>query len=186
MKRFATLVVLFFSLCPAFAQSVHYVKYFDTQALIYSQYGAVNGCGVRLMGIAETFDQTVDMSVTLSRRERGVFGIIKAVSFDLTVRPGQDPLLTAVPVRNGWMRPQDGKASSPLGEISKGEDRGSILYSIAPDNAAALLGAILRKEEFLTGVAREGSAFERVYRGPIKLSDRDADQISRCMSELLR
>jgi len=69
-------------------------------------------------------------------------------------------------------------------EPIKDEDGRSILYSVSPEDAAALLLAVVKRQDFFIAIMRESSSSESVYSGPLRLAEKDADEIALCVREL--
>ena len=184
MRRGLAIAALVFPWAVASAQGIHYVQYFDTQALRYSAQGEVTACGARFLGVSENLSEAIDASVNVRKSERGYFGVIKFISSDVTLTDGA-PKLSSARLRSAWIRAKEGSPVRFPNDPLRGDDGASILYSVSPDDAAALLLAVVKRESFFIAVKRESASAESVYSGPIKMTERDADEIAHCVRELM-
>lgn len=176
--------------CIASAQNVIPTR-MDGQPLMYMKDGAVNGCGLRIIGggqraNSETFDM-FDVSINLYR-EAGA--MVKLVAYSTTVAElksskGREPATTKV--TSGWIKAEGSAATDPgQSTATPGSDQNSLLYRTSVDSAIAIFKANIESAPVTIGLRRQGVSTERVYYGKIAMSKEETEQHRACLSEMLR
>lgn len=161
----------------------------EGQPLMYMKDGAVNGCGLRIIGGNPSQTSAIvnmfDVSINVYRSEGAM---VKIVSYSTTVAELQTnkPPKT-IKVKSGWLKTPGEKATDPgVNPAVSGDDPNSILYRTSIDSAISIFTAYARQQPISVGIFRAADTSERVYYGRINMSSQEMEQHRSCIQELSR
>lgn len=172
-----------------FAQSVVQVELVG-QALVYSDAGAVKGCGVRVLGLlpsSPTKKKYRFLDVSANVWKPGI-GMVKMVVAE--VPQGSDPS-TVTPVRfrlkSGWLKAEGKRPAAPSSGTFKESTDDARAYLFTTDVQAALdfIGGAVTDIPVQVAVRWEEPT-EWVFASKVKMTDEDRRQVSVCIDELVK
>lgn len=160
---------------------------FSTQALIYQSNGAIDGCGIRFVGIQEitTSNQqlrTVDGSFSIFSPGVALtkVGMSKTNSTEILNRNLKS---SPVSIKSYWMRRVGGKITKPIdGKFSPSQDtKGFLLQKIEIDDFIDLLKAVNSNFEFQVGVTSHQDGNEWIFAGKLEANEADSARLGECL-----
>ena len=161
------------------------------QPLQYMKDGRVNGCGVRMMGIADSAGpgSSVGFDVSFNVCVDG-FGLVKGGAFRVFL--GGNPVAVQERVRvkptSVWIKAQGSVATVPIGNrIHDGQDPPeSIFYAVPAESSLPLFRAAFQRQSVQVGVHFAGEPTERVFYGMTNMSDSEWSSLRGCIDELVK
>lgn len=163
------------------------------QPLVYLKGGKLSGCGIRVI-IVDTPPKLTDATqVPVWDFSFNLYlpgtAAVKIGSYNVSaneIRSGKfEAKPKNVPTAMGWLKAPNSEATNPLNGVGKSEDAGFILYSTELDSVLALFKAQLDQSAVLVGTRREGAKMDRIFSGPIAMSETENAQIVQCLKEFL-
>ncbi len=167
---------------PAVAQNVH-IAQMTGQALQYLEQGAVNGCGLRVIGVrdaGEGFMEASEISVNVYSTGQA---IVKAIAY-APMRTSKRADLREVKVASSWARAPGSRATTVSGASFPGDSSLSLLHVAELRGAFAFLLAGEARKPVQFMVQRVGGP-EYVLAGTVELAEGESAQLSQCMRELV-
>lgn len=160
---------------------------FSTQTLIYQSNGAIDGCGIRFVGIQD-FNQanlqlrTVDGSLSIFSPGVALtkLGMTKTNSTDVLNRKFNS---SPVAIKSYWIRRVGGKITKPVdGKFSPSTDtKGFLLQKVEIDDFIDLLKALNSDFEFQVGVTSQQDKNEWIFAGKLTANEADSARLSDCL-----
>ena len=160
---------------------------FSTQALIYQSKGAIDGCGIRFVGIQEFTSsnqlvRTVDGSFTIFSSGVSLTKVGMSITNSTAVL-NRNLNSMQVPIKSYWMRRVGGKITKPIdGKSSPSKDtKGFLLQAVEVDDFIDLLKAVNSDFEFQVGVTSQKENNEWIFAGKLKASEADSARLGECL-----
>lgn len=160
---------------------------FSTQTLIYQSNGAIDGCGIRFVGIQD-FNQanlqlrTVDGSFSIFSPGVALtkLGMAKTNSTDVLNRKYNS---SPVAIKSYWIRRVGGKITKPVdGKFLPSTDtKGFLLQKVEIDDFIDLLKAVNSGHEFQVGVTSQHDKNEWIFAGKLTANETDSARLSDCL-----
>lgn len=161
--------------------------YILAQPLMQVKDGNIEGCGYRLVAFANGAENQkskliIDTSFNLYR---GGLTLLKGGAAQVTRAQGNEVKSVTQPIESFWLKTQGNRATTPLGgKYVPAENKGYLLYGVTLEALVPLLRAVVEAEPLTIGVRLRGTGVDRIYTGPVDISKQDAEEGSKCFSEL--
>lgn len=150
--------------------------------------GAVQGCGYRLKAYPTTFagqSSFVALDVSFNLFLPGI-GLLKGGAQQVVMRDN-NPQLTNRPAESFWLKVEGEKPTTAAdGKVLQSPDVGYLLYAVSPDATARLFAGLATGVPLTVGVRVKGEPIDRIYSGPVQLSDPDRKQGGQCLADLIK
>jgi hypothetical protein len=151
--------------------------------------GSVQGCGFRLKAVPKSFaaqSSFTALDTSFNLYSPGL-GIVKGGALQVVMRDG-NPQSTNKPAESFWLKVEGGKPTTAAdGKVHQSpDDSGYLIYAVSTDAITRLFAAVPTGALITIGVRVRGEPIDRIYSGPIQISDPNRQQGSQCLADLMK
>jgi hypothetical protein len=155
----------------------------------FTKEGAIDGCGVRLVGIAEPVPRhkkvpVFDVSFNVVNPSGG---IVKGGLMDLPVQAmlkGDLNAAVEVPIKNLWLRAPGSTATKPTRgkPLKAASQKHALMYGTELEPVLDLIAAMKDGKPIQVGFHTTSEDMERVFFGKIEMKEAESAQFAECFT----
>ena len=169
------------------------------QPLQYQKGGAINGCGVRVVGMPEaargvaealTFDASINLyapGVGLLKAVGGTVKVTDVQAYGRAPERGLPPEQKWRP-KSFWFKAQGVSATTPrTGSVSPGVDPPESMLYVTDDidTVIAVLMSVKKVQQIQFAIAEPAKNVERIYQASVRLGEQETNSLAGCLRELV-
>jgi hypothetical protein len=151
--------------------------------------GSVHGCGFRLKAFPKAFAEQssfVALDASFNLYSPGL-GIVKGGALRIVVKDGHFQS-TNRQTESFWLKVEGEKPTTAAdGKVHQSPDSiGYLIYAVSTDAITRLFAGMPTGALITIGVRVKGEPIDRIYTGPVQLSDPDRKQGGQCLADLIK